>query len=95
MRFLFNDFSVAQNKEGAGYRTTAGTEKFFCYDIKKVHSAFALWTKVAEREGFEPPEACASPVFKTGTLNHSDISPESVEERGMYRFSAKQRKFNL
>jgi hypothetical protein len=31
--------------------------------------------KVAEREGFEPPEACASPVFKTGTLNHSDISP--------------------
>ncbi len=31
--------------------------------------------RMAEREGFEPPEACASPVFKTGTLNHSDISP--------------------
>jgi hypothetical protein len=38
---------------------------------------------MAEREGFEPPEACASPVFKTGTLNHSDISP--VEEGGMYK----------
>ena len=37
-----------------------------------------LAVKVAEREGFEPPEACASPVFKTGTLNHSDISPKSV-----------------
>ena len=38
------------------------------------HVAF----RMAEREGFEPPEACASPVFKTGTLNHSDISPKFV-----------------
>ena len=31
--------------------------------------------KVAERVGFEPTETCASPVFKTGSFNHSDISP--------------------
>ena len=35
----------------------------------------SLLNKVAEREGFEPPEACTSPVFKTGALNHSTISP--------------------
>ena len=30
---------------------------------------------VAERVGFEPTDACASPVFKTGSFNRSDISP--------------------
>ncbi len=25
--------------------------------------------------GFEPTDACTSPVFKTGSFNHSDISP--------------------
>lgn len=30
---------------------------------------------MAEREGFEPPEACTSAVFKTAALNHSTISP--------------------
>ena len=28
-----------------------------------------------EGVGFEPTEACASPVFKTGSLNHSDTPP--------------------
>ena len=32
--------------------------------------------KVAERVGFEPTEACTSPVFKTGSFNRSDISPQ-------------------
>ena len=31
--------------------------------------------KVAERVGFEPTALDESPVFKTGSLNHSDISP--------------------
>ena len=31
---------------------------------------------MAEREGFEPPEACTSAVFKTAALNHSTISPK-------------------
>ncbi len=35
--------------------------------------------KLAEREGFEPPEGCPSTVFKTAALNHSATSPESVE----------------
>ena len=30
---------------------------------------------LAERVGFEPTDACASPVFKTGSFNRSDISP--------------------
>ena len=30
---------------------------------------------LAEREGFEPPEACASIVFKTTSFDRSDISP--------------------
>ena len=29
----------------------------------------------AEREGFEPPEACASTVFKTAAFDRSAISP--------------------
>ena len=29
----------------------------------------------SEREGFEPPETCASAVFKTATFDRSDISP--------------------
>ena len=29
----------------------------------------------AEREGFEPPVPCSTPVFKTGAFDHSAISP--------------------
>ena len=31
-----------------------------------------------ERVGFEPTDARTSPVFKTGSFNHSDISPWST-----------------
>ena len=34
-----------------------------------------LGKKMAEREGFEPSETCASAVFKTAALNHSTIPP--------------------
>jgi hypothetical protein len=40
--------------------------------------------KVAEREGFEPPEPCGSPVFKTGALNHSATSPSEWEIYGAF-----------
>jgi len=33
--------------------------------------------KMAEGEGFEPPEPFGSPVFKTGALNHSATLPYS------------------
>jgi hypothetical protein len=33
--------------------------------------------EVTEREGFEPPDACASPVFKTGAFSHSATSPHT------------------
>ncbi len=38
--------------------------------------------KVAERVGFEPTALDESPVFKTGSLNHSDISPHLIAIRG-------------
>ena len=31
--------------------------------------------QVAEREGFEPPLVLPKPVFKTGAINRSAISP--------------------
>ncbi len=33
---------------------------------------------MAEGEGFEPPVPCGTPVFKTGSLNHSDTPPEQM-----------------
>lgn len=32
--------------------------------------------KVAEGEGFEPPEPCGSAVFKTAAIDHSATLPE-------------------
>ena len=32
----------------------------------------------AEREGFEPPVPLGTPVFKTGVIDHSTISPEDL-----------------
>ena len=34
----------------------------------------SLLCKLAQRGGFEPPEHFCSPVFETGTFDHSDIS---------------------
>ena len=39
--------------------------------------------EVAEREGFEPPEACTTMVFKTIAIDHSAISPRG---HGFYRY---------
>jgi hypothetical protein len=33
---------------------------------------------LAEGEGFEPPVPCGTPVFKTGSLNHSDTPPKEM-----------------
>ena len=34
---------------------------------------------LAEGVGFEPTDACASPVFKTGAIDHSATLPEMGE----------------
>ena len=34
--------------------------------------------EMAEGVGFEPTDACASPVFKTGAIDHSATLPPSV-----------------
>lgn len=38
-------------------------------------SCFSLFTIVAEREGFEPPDPCRSTVFKTAAFDRSAIFP--------------------
>ena len=38
-----------------------------------------IYTLLAEREGFEPPEALTSTVFKTAAIDHSAISPRTTE----------------
>ena len=39
----------------------------------------------AEREGFEPPVPLGTPVFKTGVIDHSTISPRGWKRVGKYR----------
>ncbi len=36
---------------------------------------YLIIRSIAEREGFEPPKPFSSPVFKTGAIDHSAISP--------------------
>jgi hypothetical protein len=36
--------------------------------------------KLAEREGFEPPDPCGSVVFKTTPFGHSGISPRYIKQ---------------
>ena len=45
------------------------------YGIKKPPKC-NLGRLFAEREGFEPPEALTSTVFKTAAIDHSAISPD-------------------
>ena len=42
---------------------------------KSAFRGFAGGLKVAEREGFEPPEPFGSTVFKTAAIDRSAISP--------------------
>ena len=44
-----------------------------------------LQDSVAEREGFEPPVPLGTPVFKTGVIDHSTISPRGWKRVGKYR----------
>ena len=39
----------------------------------------------AEREGFEPPVPLSTPVFKTGVIDHSTISPWSLFQKALQR----------
>ena len=48
-----------------------------CLSVKtKKNTARVLFLVFAEREGFEPPVPLSTPVFKTGVIDHSTISPE-------------------
>ena len=54
---------------------------FLLYLITSDKSKFLqqLIKKKSERVGFEPTVTCATLVFKTNTLNHSDISPVHIK----------------
>ena len=43
----------------------------------------------AEREGFEPPEAFTSTVFKTAVIDHSTISPIGQQRYAIIFYSSK------
>ncbi len=50
-----------------------------CLSVKtKKNTARVLFLVFAEREGFEPPVPCGTPVFKTGVIDHSTISPDGL-----------------
>lgn len=46
------------------------------YELKNPSLSRGAFDWVAEKEGFEPPLACAKTVFKTAAFNRSAISPE-------------------
>ena len=46
--------------------------------MKKCTTAVIHFFFLAEREGFEPPVPLSTPVFKTGVIDHSTISPNSL-----------------
>ncbi len=43
----------------------------------------------AEREGFEPPVPLSTPVFKTGVIDHSTISPNTLFKWLLVKSAAK------
>ena len=53
------------------------------FRMVELHIRFGSWN-VAERVGFEPTDAFTSPVFKTGSLNRSDISPNRCQVQVEY-----------
>lgn len=51
---------------------------------------------IAEREGFEPPVPLSTTVFKTVVIDHSTISPLSLDWQALCsKASAKVRGFNV
>ncbi|CAD0230010.1 hypothetical protein PL10110_480024 [Planktothrix agardhii] len=46
----------------------------YCYMVE-FNPAYLLIPEITERGGFEPPEPCGSPDFKSGAFDHSATSP--------------------
>lgn len=67
-RFLtYSEHISIKNKTRLRFRINNSLHKF---------AICAFKIKLAEREGFEPPDPCGSTVFKTAAINHSAISPK-------------------
>ncbi|GEM_PF-6921464 len=55
-------------------------ERCYFFKIRFVHIRHPASSTIelAERAGFEPAVTCATPLFESGTINHSDTSPHVV-----------------
>ncbi len=69
-----NEYSHANNNVKHSESRTFLAE-YITNRIGALADMLQLDTKLAEREGFEPPEGCPSTVFKTAALNRSATSP--------------------
>ena len=63
---------VSQDKSGARVFCTANVQRVVCVTLKYVN---VVHKKMAEGEGFEPPEPFGSAVFKTAAIVHSATPP--------------------
>ncbi len=53
---------------------------FLNYQVQTKKPVGITYRLLAEREGFEPPEALTSTVFKTAAFDHSAISPMRMQK---------------
>lgn len=53
---------------------------------QRVSDCLRIMEKVAERVGFEPTGPFGPPVFKTGAIDHSAISPYAPTVAGVCKF---------
>ena len=58
-----------------GYFSMPKDELYNCTASQRICLGAFSGRELAERVGFEPTDAFTSPVFKTGSFDHSDISP--------------------
>ena len=84
---VFNDTSMLKTKKEQPKQATllfrlllpAEREGFFHSKASQANDNEPLGSHPllpAEREGFEPPVPLSTPVFKTGAIDHSAISPK-------------------
>ena len=81
--FIFISFRICFSQNTAFNISTSFVFCQVCFPIIK-STIDRLWTPkahLAEGEGFEPSVRCRTPVFKTGTFNHSVTLPGLIWRR--------------
>ncbi len=58
---------------------------FYLVNINnRLYAALSFFKRMAEREGFEPPEPLGSTVFKTAAIDHSATHPSECAEMNKF-----------